>query len=190
MVWRVRVWWYWTKLVASIKFIEAWRWNGTVTSISWWNCYNNGNYEVQNGKTTKWSLKPMAQRHVAHQVSWWHVKAYYDLVEHQVERWSTRWHEWSPDATVKHQVNFLSTIWLDGPPGKTVEQLCNGCAISGTMDKLCHCTVPRDTTTRSPVTWWHGCMVARWYGRYEVHTTFETRSKIKVLVWSEYCFMQ
>ena len=113
----------------------------------------------------KWSLKPMAQSHVAHQV-WWHVKAHNDLVDHQVAQWSTRWHEWSPDAMMEHQVGgrstrwiFLRNRWLGGPPNGIVEQLCNGCAISGTITKLCHCSAQRDTTTRSP-----GDLMARMHG--------------------------
>ena len=91
MVLRVRVWSYWTKLVENIKFIEVRRRNNTVGSIFWRHGDNIGNYEVPNGTTTNWSLKPMAQGNVAHRVSWWHVKAYNDLVDHQIAPWSTRW---------------------------------------------------------------------------------------------------
>ena len=120
MVLRVRVWSYWTKLVENIKFIEMWRRNNNVGSIFWWHGNNIGNYEVSNGKKTKWSLKPMAQGHVAHQVSWWHVKAYNDLVDHKIAPWSTRWHEWSPDATVEHQVTGRSTRWISWETGGSV----------------------------------------------------------------------
>ena len=116
-----------------------------------------------------------------HIMTWWITKLHGGAIggtnDRQMLWWNTRWQVGAPGEFLEKQIARWTTKWHRG-------QLWNGCAISGTINKLCYCSAQRNTTTTSP-----GDLMAQMHGgkvngRYEVQIAFETRSPIKVLFWS------